>query len=407
MKRFFLLALLLVLVCLVYTPAFAGSQEITAKLQSGNYIQNANNLYIIFDRSGSMGDYYGKFRKIRSERLLVTSFNKTIPSVALAAAFRTFGGSLNDADFTETRRLYGLTNYSQAAVDKAIREATKYFPFGNTPLDGAITAAGNDLKIASGKIAVVIFSDGVDLDNAPVKAASGLKSQYGDRLCIYTVQIGNDENGTKVLQKIAEAGECGIFAKGDNLGTDAEMTSFVERIFLAAKPPEAAPKKVEAPEILPPTPTPVYIPPPPIIEKKPEAEAAPQVVEKLVQKEAPVAQKVTIALNVEFDTGKAVVKPKYYNEIKRVADFMKQYPDTNATIEGHTDNVGKVAANVALSQKRADAIAKILADKYGIGKSRIKAVGYGPNKPIASNSTAKGRQQNRRVQAQMETVVTK
>jgi OOP family OmpA-OmpF porin len=93
------------------------------------------------------------------------------------------------------------------------------------------------------------------------------------------------------------------------------------------------------------------------------------------------------------------VKPKYNNEIKKVADFMKEYPDTTAIIEGHTDNVGKEAANVKLSQRRADSIKAYLVKKFGIDSSRIKAVGYGPNKPVASNATKEGKQKNRRVKA--------
>ncbi len=78
---------------------------------------------------------------------------------------------------------------------------------------------------------------------------------------------------------------------------------------------------------------------------------------------------------------------------------MKKYPDTKATIEGHTDNVGKEAADMKLSQKRADAVVKSLIKDYKIDKSRLKAVGYGPKKPVASNATAAGKQQNRRVEA--------
>ena len=118
-------------------------------------------------------------------------------------------------------------------------------------------------------------------------------------------------------------------------------------------------------------------------------------------------EKVTISLNVQFDTDKAVVKPKYKDEIKKVADFMKEYPDTKATIEGNTDNKGSAAYNKKLSKKRADAVADYLVKNFGIDKSRLSTVGYGFDKPVASNATAKGRQQNRRVDAVIETIVTK
>ncbi|HOG17609.1 MAG TPA: outer membrane beta-barrel domain-containing protein [Syntrophales bacterium] len=117
--------------------------------------------------------------------------------------------------------------------------------------------------------------------------------------------------------------------------------------------------------------------------------------------------KASITLKIQFDTGKSVIKKEYRDEIKQVADFMKQYPHTDAVIEGHTDNVGREAANVKLSQARANSVRDYLIKEFGIDKDRLKAVGYGPKKPIASNATAEGKQQNRRVEAIITTVVRK
>ncbi len=148
---------------------------------------------------------------------------------------------------------------------------------------------------------------------------------------------------------------------------------------------EPAPAPVPEPAPLPPPPTPPTPPPPP---------------------PPPVQEKVTIALNVEFDTNKAVVKDKYYDEIKKVADFMKEFPNTTAAIEGHTDNIANAAYNQKLSEKRANSVRQYLIDKFGIDASRLTAVGYGPTKPIAGNDTKEGRQKNRRVQAVLEAMKT-
>ncbi|MGA3281835.1 MAG: OmpA family protein [Smithella sp.] len=152
-------------------------------------------------------------------------------------------------------------------------------------------------------------------------------------------------------------------------------------------PPPVVEQKVEAP---PP-------PPPPIVEQKVEAPPPPP---------PPVQEKVTIALNVEFDTAKAVVKEKYHDKIKRVADFMKEHPETNALIEGYTDNVGKEVSNQKLSEERANSVRQYIIDKFGIDGSRLTAIGYDSNKPIASNDTKEGRQKNRRVQAVLEAMRT-
>jgi OOP family OmpA-OmpF porin len=107
---------------------------------------------------------------------------------------------------------------------------------------------------------------------------------------------------------------------------------------------------------------------------------------------------------VQFDTNKAVVKEKYHNDIKKVADFMKEFPDTTAAIEGHTDNVSSAAYNQKLSEKRANSVRQYIIDKFGIDGSRLTATGYGMTKPIASNDTEEGRQKNHRVEAVMEAI---
>jgi len=117
--------------------------------------------------------------------------------------------------------------------------------------------------------------------------------------------------------------------------------------------------------------------------------------------------KVTINLNVLFDFDKSDIKPKYHDEIKRVADYMKAYPWEKATLEGHTDSKGTDPYNQKLSQLRVYAIKAYLVDKFGISADRLTAVGYGESKPIASNDTEEGRQLNRRVQAVMETYIRK
>lgn len=385
-KLFSVCIVMLIAVFAAAGLAFAGSQQITAKLNSGNFVQNADNFLIIFDRTGSMANQYGFQNKLNIEKKLAALFNATVPDIRLGAGLREIG-EYKDI-FDNTNLDYGMTAYNRDALNKVIAGMSD--PFGNTPLDKAITAAGGDLKNVSGKIALVIFSDGQDMfEKAPVAAATALKKQYGDRLCIYTVQIGDDPIGAKILESIVKAGQCGAAVKGDNVADDAGMTAFVEKIFVATKPPEQPKPVAKAPA---PPPAPM------VAEKKaPAAAAAPEM------KKAPVTE--TIKLNILFDTNKAVIKPKYKGEVKKVADFMKKYPDTKATIEGYTDNVGKEAANIKLSQKRADAVMKALIKDYKIDKSRLKAVGYGPKKPVASNATAAGKAQNRRVEAVLEKTI--
>ncbi|MEG0966659.1 MAG: OmpA family protein [Pseudomonas sp.] len=115
-----------------------------------------------------------------------------------------------------------------------------------------------------------------------------------------------------------------------------------------------------------------------------------------------VAEVVRVELDVKFDFDKSVVKPNSYGDIKNLADFMKQYPQTTTTVEGHTDSVGPDAYNQKLSERRANAVKQVLTNEYGVESSRVESVGYGETRPVADNATDAGRAVNRRVEAQVE-----
>lgn len=114
----------------------------------------------------------------------------------------------------------------------------------------------------------------------------------------------------------------------------------------------------------------------------------------------------SISLRIQFASDSDEVTANYYAEIEKIAGFMKKYATVHGTIEGHTDDTGAAAYNKSLSQRRATAVRQVLIDRYGIDASRLDAVGYGEEKPIADNTSAQGRQQNRRVVAVFDAEVT-
>jgi outer membrane protein OmpA-like peptidoglycan-associated protein len=111
-------------------------------------------------------------------------------------------------------------------------------------------------------------------------------------------------------------------------------------------------------------------------------------------------EKASIQINVEFLSGKSNVQSKYDAHLTEVADFFKKNSEIKAQIQGYTDNTGSEAKNIALSEARAKAVMNELIKK-GVDKSRLSAKGFGPANPIADNSTLEGRQQNRRVVAEL------
>ena len=101
---------------------------------------------------------------------------------------------------------------------------------------------------------------------------------------------------------------------------------------------------------------------------------------------------------IEFQTNSTKFTKNSYGKLNDLVNLLKQYPNVNLEVQGHTDNVGSAKKNKDLSQRRAQAVVDYFVKKGGIAADRLRAVGYGPDKPIASNSTKKGRKQNRRVE---------
>jgi len=102
---------------------------------------------------------------------------------------------------------------------------------------------------------------------------------------------------------------------------------------------------------------------------------------------------------ISFDTNKTDIKAKYYEELDKLGNFLKEYPDSKGTIEGHTDSDGSKQLNQKLSQARAESVRSYIIKKFGVADSRISAKGYGSEKPVASNKTAAGKAKNRRIEA--------
>jgi OOP family OmpA-OmpF porin len=104
-----------------------------------------------------------------------------------------------------------------------------------------------------------------------------------------------------------------------------------------------------------------------------------------------------IALYINFDTGKADIKPESEPTIAQIVALLKENPDLKVSIEGHTDNVGTPASNKTLSEARAKSVMDAVV-RGGVEASRLSAVGWGQEKPVADNRTEEGRAKNRRVE---------
>ena len=109
------------------------------------------------------------------------------------------------------------------------------------------------------------------------------------------------------------------------------------------------------------------------------------------------AQRLVLS-GIEFGSGKATIRPGSFEQLDRVVEYLTHKTNAKLEISGHTDNVGNKKKNKALSTKRAEACRDYLVSK-GIDNGRVEAVGYGDERPIASNDTPDGQQKNRRIEA--------
>lgn len=112
----------------------------------------------------------------------------------------------------------------------------------------------------------------------------------------------------------------------------------------------------------------------------------------------PAPTRVTMAMEMEFDTNSADIRPQYREELRKVANFIKTHPGVTATVEGHTSNVtGSRAQAQQLSQRRAQSVVDALVNQFGVDRTRLFAQGFGDTRRFAYNTSAEGQQENRRV----------
>jgi len=324
--------------------------DLNPKVKSGELVKKVDNFLVLLDASSTMSENTEKnLVKLPLAKNLLKCMNETIPDISLNGGLRAFGPYYLDKGL-----IYGITGYTKAGLNDTIVSVDK--TGGTTPIGESIKWARKDLKDTTGKTAVILFSDGLNsMTGDPVAEAAGMKEEYGSNICIYTVLFGEDPAGKANMDGIAKAGECGFATDADALLADNAMTDFVTRVFLA----------------------------------------------KGVQR-----VQVSITLHVEFDFDKDSIRPEYDSDIMKVANFLKEYPDTTVVLEGHTDSKGSEEYNLDLSKKRAESVKKYLVDKFGILASRISTRGFGESQPVATNETEEGRQQNRRVVANIMTYKT-
>jgi OOP family OmpA-OmpF porin len=377
--------------------------DLNPKLRSGQLTQRVNTYLVLLDASGSMADAYKGEVKLDVAKNFVHRMNETLPEMELTGGLMRFGGTSNPFA-KQTTLVYGLTDHSRPGLNEGLK--TIEWGKGETPLTSAIEAATVDLKTTQGDVALLIVGDGRGKEVGLMQAVESMKGDYGDRLCIYTVVVGDDPAGKKNMEALASAGRCGFTVIEEDTVSKAAMADFVEAVFFAKQMDKDGDGVADRFDQCPDTPRGIKV----------DAKgcalpvAAPRVdsdgdgvfdnVDKCpgTPRGAEVdARGCWVIRGVKFDTDKSDIKPVHYPILDQVVDVLRKNPSLKIEIQGHTDNVGRAKYNQRLSERRALAVMEYLIRK-GVGGERLNAVGYGLERPIASNSTQEGQAQNRRVE---------
>jgi OmpA-OmpF porin, OOP family len=348
-----------------------------SQFPADRYQPGVDNFMILFDSSSSMGDRYKNQEKLDIAKAVTSSMNQTLPQLNFTAGMRTFG-HCSSVSREPSVLVYGLTRYTTAGLGSAIDGVT--CAGGTTPLGTAIAEAHQDLKGVSGKTALIIVSDGKDLLHNPKAEMDSMAADFANRLCVYTIQIGDDSAGAKSLEQLTTATGCGFASTAEGLAAVNNMADFVETVFLS------------------PTSVPVVAEPDPFIDS--DGDGVPDHLDKCpgTPKGAVVdAEGCWIIGTIHFDFDKAEIKRDALPVLNEISDVMQKNPVLNMNINGFTDNIGTREYNQRLSERRAQAAKNYLVDQ-GIDSNRFSINGFSYTMPISSNETEEGRRMNRRVE---------
>jgi outer membrane protein OmpA-like peptidoglycan-associated protein len=355
--------------------------DLNPRINSGQLVQKTDNFVVLFDKSASMSllhilrplnvdlDEKPSFETTRLMHAKVVTKNMiaTFPEIKLNAGLRTFWSE------DSTVLIYGMKPLVKDEYTKAVDSVE--FATGRTPMGKAITEAGKDLKPAAGNSAIIIvsdFSETAEIDDirpeAVMAAITKVNADYGNRLCVYAIQVGYTPDGKELSERIVQNVAGGYNINADRLVKPAAMAAFVEKVIsgncdryqeLAAKPREKI----------------VITPDEPIVMEK-IAGAEPKIV-------------VLAFEDVHFDFDKSTLKPEARAILKRDIQLLKDNPNAKIRIAGYTSASGTVEYNQKLSERRAASVQRYLISEGLITPDRLDTIGYGETNPAMYEAAPK------------------
>ena len=345
------------------------------------YNQKANTLFVLLDASSSTNSAYdgdsSGATKFDVEKQTLYRVNKTIPAnLNVSTGLQSFGSG-HCIGWGATKVDQDLTSHSVNSFQTALEQAE--CASGGTPANSALAAADTGLTNASGNIALLIVSDGMQYPSDTLAQAQALEARFGSRLCTYTIWVGNDYDvtGQSVLQSISNASNCGRSVSAADLSSNAAMANFVEDMLY----------------------TKVAVAPVVVTSTDSDGDGVDNAYDKCPDTPAGAivnSQGCWSYSTVDFAFDSTAITSASADLFSNAVDVLQRNPGITVELDGHTDSIGAEAYNQGLSVRRAQAVKDHLVSE-GIDASRFTVKGFGETQPIASNDTAEGRAENRRV----------
>ena len=370
--------------CATFKPV-----DLNPRINSGQLVQKTDNFVVLFDKSASMNDPHHKPQFVDNPTRLmygkdtVKNMIATMPDIRLIAGLRTFWAEKTDL-------IYGMTSLNKK--DYATAVTSIEMVHGGTPLHLAITQSGNDLRGARGNSALIIVSDFSgspikgdiknpdDINTAAVmEAITRVNAEYGDRLCIYAIQLAYTQDGKDLSEQIVQNVAGGYNVNADKIATPAAMGAFVEKVISGNcfRYQQYAAKPVEKVVVVAAEPIPV------------EKFAAAVTEEKVVAAKAPGKVIILAFEDIHFDFDKATLKPEAQVILRRNIQILKDNPKAKVRIAGYSSAAGTDTYNQALSERRATAVEEFLINEGIITPNRLTTIGYGETDPAMYEAAPK------------------
>jgi len=352
----------LVMAACLMTLAACGGTPYTPVAQSGDpidvnaYTQKVDTFIVLLDTSGSMKEEDAGRPRMFNAADWTASFGKAVPAMQFKSGIVTFGkgntGSCIGPALAST--LYGPAPFNAADFNSAL--GTLKCAASTTPIADAIDSTTELLVEDKGRIAVIIVSDFNWNDPDAVQSSlAALKAQHPNNICVHTVKVGNDATHDAMIASVTDTAGCDSAVSADAVASGAALSTYVADTLLTPKPG----------------------------------------LEYTTH---------TLSAEVLFDFDKYNLKEEGKVELQKLGQVIvsQGLAVGDINVVGHTDSVGTEAYNQALSVRRAMAVKDFLVSK-GISADMIDVIGMGKRQPVASNDTAAGRAQNRRVEIQVGT----